>query len=172
MSKSSASSPASCAAAGLRLSARSPYRDQAGTPVRGSRLSPTATMYWASPRTPCSGPKRAASVTPRADASRSAAWRRRASTEVGLQIRPTRRPRSVRKPSAAATSRPDRTLATARLPRRAEREREGEAARLLRRVGGIAEVPVGAGPDRGVLDRVGQDLDEGRDPVRVGRDAD
>src|SRR5512138_109497 len=128
-------------------------------------------MYWASPLTPCSGPKSAASSTPVAAASRSAAWRSRPSTAVGLQTSPTLRPRSARKRVATRTSSPERTPGRP-LPRRTEREREGVAPLLLRRVGGIAKVPVGAGTDRGILDRVREHLDERGHAGRIGGDAD
>src|SRR5574342_608661 len=66
-------------------------------------------MYWESPRTPCSGPKSRMSCTPGAARRRSAAWRSRRSTAVGLQTRPTRRPRSGAKRRSASTSSPGRT---------------------------------------------------------------
>src|SRR5215470_3439569 len=63
-------------------------------------------MYWTSPRTPCSGPNSAASVTPGAAHSRSAMCRKRASTLVGLTMAPTRSPRSARNCSPSQTSSP------------------------------------------------------------------
>ena len=45
-----------------------------------------------SERKPCCGPKSAASVTSSSDSRRSAAWRKAASTDAGLQTRPTRLP--------------------------------------------------------------------------------
>src|SRR5512141_330109 len=132
-------------------------------------------MYCASPRTPCSGPKSAASRTRGAAWRRSAAWTSPRVTAVGLQTRPTVRPASGRKPRAARTSRPGTTAppaprrarpgAPARAPRRRlapEREAERVAARLVLRVRRIAEVPVGAGADVPVVHRVLEHLDERR----------
>src|SRR5512145_1281641 len=115
-------------------------------------------MYWASPRTPCSGPNSAASLSPRAPWRRSAAWTSARVTAVGLHTRPTRFPASGRKRRSARTSSPGTTRASAA----AVREREREAARLFLRVRGIAQVPVGAGPDVGILEGVLEDLDRGR----------
>src|SRR5262249_18295325 len=69
-------------------------------------------MYWTSPRTPCSGPKSAPSVTPGAAHSRSARCRKRPSTLVGLTTAPTRSPRSARNCSASQTSSPVLTRVT------------------------------------------------------------
>src|SRR5262245_40904012 len=125
-------------------------------------------MYWASPRTPCSGPKSAARRTRGAAWRRSAAWTSDRVTAVGLQTRPTVRPASGRKRRAARTSRPGTTPRALALR---EREAEREPARLVLRVGGIAQVPVGAGPDVGVVDGVLEELDLGRLAGGVHRDA-
>src|SRR5512138_4015492 len=109
-------------------------------------------MYCASPRTPCSGPKSAASRT------RDEPWRRVRVTAVGLHTRPTVRPASAAKRDAARTSRPGTTRTGSALR---EREAEREAARPVLRVRGIAEVPVGARTDVGVVDGVLEDLDQG-----------
>src|SRR5512146_2899155 len=114
-------------------------------------------MYCASPRTPCSGPKSAASRTRGAAWSRSAAWTRVRVTAVGLQTSPTVRPAIGRNRRRARTSSPGRTGSAAR-----EREREREPARLVLRVRGIAQVPVGAGAEVGVVDGVRHELHPGR----------
>src|SRR5262249_41912552 len=118
-------------------------------------------MYWTSPRTPCSGPNSAASVTPGAARRRSARCRKRPSTLVGLTIAPTRSPRSARNCSASHTSSPVRTRippqrtpagdASAaggaqgahRLLRRLERLEQRR--RLLLPTGPVVEVGEGAG---------------------------
>ena len=69
-------------------------------------------MYWTSPRTPCSGPNSAASVTPGAAQRKSARWRKRPSTLVGLTMAPTFNPRSARNCSASQTSSPVLTRIT------------------------------------------------------------
>ena len=107
-------------------------------------------------------------TAPRADTRgaawrRSAAWTSRASTAVGLQTRPTRRPRSGRKRRAARTSRPERTRparsgASFFLNEKPNVKRPG----LFCRVGGIAQVPVGAGADVGVVDGVLEQLHQRR----------
>src|SRR5215831_18198723 len=74
-------------------------------------------MYWTSPRTPCSGPKSAASVTPGAAWRRSARCRNCASTLVGLTMAPTRSPRSARNCSASHTSSPVFTRMARSVPR-------------------------------------------------------
>src|SRR5690348_8102515 len=74
-------------------------------------------MYWTSPRTPCSGPKSAASVTPGAASRRSARCRNRASTLVGLTIAPTRSPCSARNCSPSHTSSPFLTRMSPSVPR-------------------------------------------------------
>ena len=133
-------------------------------PVRGSRSPPTAAMYCASPRTPCSGPKSAASRTPGAAWRRSAACTSLRVTAVGLQTSPTAPPGE--RPEAALRedleARDDPAAARALAP---EREAEREAARLVLRVRGIAEVPVGAGADVAVVDRVLQHLDRVASPA-------
>src|SRR5512137_1976692 len=121
-------------------------------------------MYWASPRTPCSGPKRAWSRTPGRAWSRSAAWRSRPSTALGLQISPTRRPRSGPPRERSRTSSPTPTGGSASRP---EREAERGAARLLGWVGGILQVPPGAGPDIVVVEGVLEHLDQGGAPRGV-----
>src|SRR5659263_651515 len=83
MSKTSASSPRSALPVGRSDPALFPYNEWTGTPIFRSRPPRAAAMYWMSPRTPCSGPKRAASRTPRASWNRSAACRRRRSTAGG-----------------------------------------------------------------------------------------
>src|SRR4051794_686359 len=62
-------------------------------------------MSWASPRTPCSGPKRRASWIPAASRW-STAWTRSAVTLAGWQSNPTRRPRTRSCRSAAKSSSP------------------------------------------------------------------
>src|SRR5512134_1092313 len=114
MSKTSASSPRKEPSAGRSDAASLPYREWIGAPVRGSRPFSTAAMYWMSPRTPCSGPKRAARRTRGAPWKRSAAWRRRRSTAVGLQMRPTASPRKGAKRFSTSTSRPEATFALRR----------------------------------------------------------
>src|SRR5690242_4772169 len=126
-------------------------------------------MYWASPRTPCSGPKSAARRTRGAPWRTSAAWTSVRVTAVGLQTRPTVLPASARKREAARTSRPE---ATGRRSALREREAEREAARAVLGVRGIAEVPVGAGADVRVVDGVLEDLDLGRLAGGVHRHAD
>ena len=99
--------PASCSA--RRAQRGGGWRRRASGPARrcaGRARPPPRPCTGTSPRTPCSGPKSAPSRTPGAADSRSAAWRRRASTAVGLQTRPTVRPRSGRKRSATRRSSP------------------------------------------------------------------
>src|SRR5262249_45692454 len=90
-------------------------------------------MYWTSPRTPCSGPKSAPSVTPGAAHSRSARCRKRPSTLVGLTMAPTRSPRSARNCSASQTSSPVLTrLTRGSVPRPALGSTPGRAERAHR----------------------------------------
>src|SRR3569623_961371 len=76
-------------------------------PVTGSLSSPTPIMSCASPRTPCSGPNSAVRFTP-LPRNRSIAWRSSASTEVGLQISPTRLSTSSMLPSVTSLASPVR----------------------------------------------------------------
>src|SRR3972149_3246679 len=103
MSKTSASRPRNARFVGRRDSTRFPYNEWTRTPVRRSRSFPTAAMYWVSPRTPCSGPKRAARRTLRASWKRSAARRS-----------PPSSPRRGANRSPASTSRPDATFSARR----------------------------------------------------------
>src|SRR5919106_872390 len=133
MSKINASWPSSHSARGESDSKLDPYRLWTGAPVRGSRnTSSTATMYWASPRMPCSGPNSAASFTPCAAARRSARCQNRRSTLVGLTIAPTLIPRTAEKPSATQTSSPVRTAACSSSRVRREPAAEVRAAESAR----------------------------------------